>query len=897
MQNGKSRGNAEGDLQFVAHSASHVGISFDIGHREEFSSDRLFVKPQGSKGLRILAVFGWTVVGGLVILGAMFLRRKREDWAGSDADSNSPSHTPSLTPITGMTPRLGISGITPITGMTPKHTPRTPGTTPREKTPRTQTPRGHEKATQGLTSIHSERLASLMESGISSTITRLPGHHKQPKMFKVFGREVIADDHAADYVLVLPLRGPGHSSTHVHVTGGRMQVINWDETVDGLALAQEIFQKSYMSRIVSLEELSQRFQAQMTRESYILTIRNLIVELFAGPHFGLKIKVLPSVDNDELMMKISLPKKNATISQFAANVAYKMALSDVAYERIGSSIPKDIFGTEMRAVAEFIPEHAEYFEPFSRVDRLVLLRARIDKYLDLDRLVSQGAIVGHFPLHNYTEVMAMCEGWANPWQWFRLPTDDAHHSVRNYFGEEVAWMFVWQSYFTRALLLPAALGACVWYCRFVLPVATQHKLQIVYAIFMGLWCAWFNAYYERQENRLRHSWGMNDFTPLNDLLNRYDYKPELDGSQRVQWAPVLGDLLSFLFVCLSVTGMTVIQSIRQSMVDSGAHWMWIQSSGVLISIQIIGLDRCWRRASLFVVSLENHRSDSKWLESWVRKLFPFRLFNNLYPFLYIGFIKQYMRGGCPKIQDGCVQELETDLITYFILRVIAEFGIDQIYLALVRAQMLAEMKKKEAEGKRYTYVEVQSKAFAYDKVMLMDDWTEQVLTFAFVACFNVILPAISFIALLTNLLETRMVAYRNACFLKRPLPAGARGIGAWRQMLVLVEIIAVIVNLGFAMFVLAPLKSQDSLKKCLFFLVGEHVALFSQWLLKSKFPPLPRDVENIAEQQQQDVKRTFVDLEHHRVEAEVLVEKVPDVGPRALSSHDLSFNAEDPISE
>merc|ERR1719161_1025223 len=333
------------------------------------------------------------------------------------------------------------------------------------------------------------------------------------------------------------------------------------------------------------------------------------------------------------------------------------------------------------------------------------------------------------------------------------------------------------------------------------------------------------------------------------------------------------------------------------MIDSGAHWMWVQSSGVLISIQIIGLDICWRRASLFVVSLENHRSDEKWLESWVRKLFPVRLFNNLYPFLYIGFVKQYTPGGCPKIQDGCVQELEADLITYFMFRVGTEFGIDLLYLALERVQMLAEMKKKESEGKRYTYVEVQSKALGYDKVMLMDDWTEQVLTFSFVACFNVILPAISFIALLTNLIETRMVAYRASCFVKRPLPAGARGIGAWRQMLVIVEIIAVIVNLGFAMFVLTPLKSQEPLKKCLWFLVGEHVALFAKFALKSKFPKLPRDIENIAEQQQEVIRRTFVDLEHHRVEADIIVESLPDVGPRAMSGRDFSFPPADTIPE
>merc|ERR1719359_2482574 len=120
--------------------------------------------------------------------------------------------------------------------------------------------------------------------------------------------------------------------------------------------------------------------------------------------------------------------------------------------------------------------------------------------------------------------------------------------------------------------------------------------------------------------------------------------------------------------------MTLIQQFRQKMVHEGEHWLWIRMSGVLISFQILVLDRCWRYASKFVVSLENHRSERKWLESWVRKLFPVRLFNNLYPFLYIGFFKQFTREGCPQTQDGnfegCISELETDLITYFLLRVV-----------------------------------------------------------------------------------------------------------------------------------------------------------------------------------------------------------------------------------
>eukprot|EP00746_Dinoflagellata_sp_MGD_P068608 gnl/MRDRNA2_/MRDRNA2_28213_c0_seq1.p1 gnl/MRDRNA2_/MRDRNA2_28213_c0~~gnl/MRDRNA2_/MRDRNA2_28213_c0_seq1.p1 ORF type:complete len:895 (-),score=119.75 gnl/MRDRNA2_/MRDRNA2_28213_c0_seq1:94-2778(-) len=800
--------------------------------------------------VRLLAVVSITLGGGLLILGAWYCRHKREDWVSNDGDS--------------------------VPSQSATQTPRTPSETPLE-----QRPRSKEKSLENHALAHAKRDAS----SISHTPER-----KHATMFTVFGHEVEVDEIAADYVIMLPLRG--HSSTNILVAGADVQVMHWDEVIDGLTLAHGLIQPFMRNHIISPEELSQTFQHEMSREAFILNIRKLVVELLVGPNFGLNVKVTPSVDHDELVMKLSIPKKNSSILQYAANVGYKMPLSNAAYERIGSSIIKDKYGTEMRAVTEFVPEHSDCFEHFSRIDRLVLLRARLDRFLDLDGLHRQGVISAHFPLHNYTEVVSMREGWANPWRWFQLPTSDyrAHNSVRNYFGEEVAWMFVWHSYFTRALMFPAAIGAGIYYCHYFLSVTIQNELQIGFAVFMGLWCTWFNAYYDRKESRIRHSWGMNDFTPVPSLLKRYDYKPDLDGTWRVDWAPVLGDLLAMVFVCLSVSGMYFIEEFRQTAIDRSAHWMWIQSAALLISLQIFVLDKCWRSASMFVTSLENHRSETDWLDSWVLKMFPVRLFNNLYPFLYIGFMKQYTRAGCPKVPGGCLHELETDLITYFLLRVISEFGVDVAYLVVARAEILAEMKKKASQGRRYTYVEVQSKALGYDKLFLMNDWTEQVLTFAFVSCFSVVLPAISLIALLTNLVETRLVAYRIACFLRRPLPVAANGIGAWRQMLFLIEIIAVIVNFAFAVFAMSPLNLMDPTRKLLCFLVGEHVALLLKILIKHKYPPVPKDVTEVARRQHQDIKRTFVDLQHHPVKADVIVEQAPDVGPRALGGRDFDFN-------
>jgi hypothetical protein len=457
---------------------------------------------------KFFAVLVFTLVGGLFVFGAMLCRRQHEDWATSSDDGES-ERTHSARP-----------------------TPHSPSNVVED----------HE---------------ALGTSGASN----------QPKTFKVFGRDVVVDEEEWDYVLIMPLRG--HDNSSLRITGAEVQLLKWDEKVDGLTLARELFQDSYRKSIVSDEDLLQIFNQEMNREEYLSEVRKLLIELLVGSHFGLMAKVAPSVDGDELLVKLSLPANNSTIQQYAANVGYKMPLSDVAYERIQQEICRDSLGTKMRAVAEFVPEYSQYFQPFTTLDRIVLLKARLDKFIDWGGMLSQGVISGHFPLHNYTEVMAMCQTWANPCSWFWLPTHEVDHSVRNYFGDEVAWMYVWQAYFTKGLIFPALIGTGVFYCRLFLSVATQHKLQFSYAIFMAVWCAWFNSNYDRRESRLRAHWGMSDFAPLTALLNRYQYDPKLASSYRVILAPVLGDVLVLLIVALSVVGMHYIQGFRQMMVDVG----------------------------------------------------------------------------------------------------------------------------------------------------------------------------------------------------------------------------------------------------------------------------------------------------------------------------------------
>jgi hypothetical protein len=709
--------------------------------------------------------------------------------------------------------------------------------------------------------------------------------HTDEAAFKVFGRPVHCEA-LCDYVLVLPLSGK--SKSNLHQTGASIRRLHWDANVDGIKMAKAVFQDPNKAHIIKKKGINQRFRSEMTFEEYQAEVRKLLIETLIGPAFGLEVAVAPSVDHDEIFVRLNLPHNEGTLGQFAQNFEYRMPLSDHAYKEIGQKItPAE---KERRAVSGFLAEHAECYQPFRHIDRMRMLKARLDRYLDLNELCNQGIVVAHFMPHSYKEVQAMCKNWANPFCWFEIPSHGFDDSIRNYFGEEVAWMFVWQTYFTRALALPCLVAVVVYLRRFCPDVVIKREIQLGGTVLMMIWCTLFNAFYDRRESRMRQHWGIDvagtTAGAIADMQVRDEYDPSANDTFTVRWAPFFGDFLATCTIALSIGGVYLIQYWREKIMEIHSHWIWPQLAALMITSQIFIIDAVWRRVSRFIVNCENHRKLEKWKSSWVQKMFVVRIFNNMYPFLYVGFLKQYSSTGCPPTEDGCLGELEMNLLTYFAVRLVAQLIGDFTLLLLVRLQVAHELLKKGTSGTPYTYLQVQAKQLPYDDGMRMDDWTEQVLTFTYVASFNVVLPAISVVALLSNLLEGRLVAHRNACYLRRPDAEWSSGIGAWREILFGIEMLAVIINLGFAIFVMRPLRDFDTLTKWAIFVIAEHVIVVVKLAVRAKFPPTPLDVEEFAEKNQQVVHRLFVDLETHPVNAKVVHQEAPDIGPKAFGGRD-----------
>merc|ERR1719310_1767529 len=146
--------------------------------------------------------------------------------------------------------------------------------------------------------------------------------------------------------------------------------------------------------------------------------------------------------------------------------------------------------------------------------------------------------------------------------------DPCHEEVvRDYFGEEVSWIFVWQACYTRALLFPACLAGFVFFGRYIMPTwSSERVLQLGFAFVMVLWVTMFNALYKRYEQRVSQRWGMDRFMP--PILVRNAYVPELQDSWQVLFVKIGGDLLAFTILGIVVSGIFLIERGRTSIVEA-----------------------------------------------------------------------------------------------------------------------------------------------------------------------------------------------------------------------------------------------------------------------------------------------------------------------------------------
>ncbi|XP_029373757.1 anoctamin-7 isoform X2 [Echeneis naucrates] len=365
------------------------------------------------------------------------------------------------------------------------------------------------------------------------------------------------------------------------------------------------------------------------------------------------------------------------------------------------------------------------------------------------------------------------------------------------------------------------------------------------SIFMSLWALTFLEYWKRNCSVLSHRWDCSDFqdveerprpefaamapmTMRNPVTGAEEpYFPEDKRFNRILTGCIViiimvTVVLMFLIsIILYRTILTVIvYNSHDSFLSFSAQRIASISASVLNLLVILMLSKVYTALAHILTRWEMHRTQSKYEDMLILKVFIFQFVNFYSSPVYIAFFKGRFVGypgyfntlfGV-RIEDcgpgGCLIELAQELLVIMVgkqlINNVQEFIFPKLRTWWQKRRMNPQLKVKNNEGEEIQTGQQQQEE---EKVSpweadyqllvcegLFSEYLEMVIQFGFITIFVAACPLAPLFALINNWVEIRLDAQKFVTEYRRPVVERAQNIGIWFQILQLIAHTAVLSN-------------------------------------------------------------------------------------------------------
>ncbi|KAI1239314.1 Anoctamin-6, partial [Lamprotornis superbus] len=443
--------------------------------------------------------------------------------------------------------------------------------------------------------------------------------------------------------------------------------------------------------------------------------------------------------------------------------------------------------------------------------------------------------------------------WAHPKNIFKLQPLDF---IRKYYGEKIGIYFAWLGFYTNMLTVAAVVGVgcflygcltkdnCTWsqevcdpniggniimcpqcdkvctYWNLTITCESSKKLCIfdsfgtlVFAVFMGIWVTFFLEFWKRRQAELEYEWDTVEY-----LEQEEQVRPEYEARCT---HVVMNEITQILLIIASVVGIIVYRlsvflvfSAKLSQHISGTEairkYLTPQTAtsvtASLISfIVIMILNIIYEKVAIVITDFELPRTQTDYENSLTTKMFLFQFVNYYSSCFYIAFFKGKFVGhpGSPvywlgKYRNeecdpgGCLLELTTQLAIIVGGKAIWN-NIQEVLLPLVK-NLIGRYSAAARSEKVVPRWEHDYHLQPIGKLGLFYEYLEMVIQFGFVTLFVASFPLAPLLALINNMLEIRLDAWKLTTQFRRMVPQKAQDIGAWQPILQGIAILAVVTN-------------------------------------------------------------------------------------------------------
>ncbi|XP_056382674.1 anoctamin-3 isoform X2 [Hyla sarda] len=359
---------------------------------------------------------------------------------------------------------------------------------------------------------------------------------------------------------------------------------------------------------------------------------------------------------------------------------------------------------------------------------------------------------------------------------------------------------------------------------------------VFFAIFMAIWATVFLEFWKRRRAVLTYDWDLIDWEDEEEEL-RPQFEAKYSKLERLN--PITGkpepfqpfsDKLSrlmvsvsgiFFMISLVLTAVFAVVVYRLIAMEQFAslnwhfikkYWQFATSgTGVCINFTIImSLNVLYEKVAYLLTNLEHPRTESEWENSFALKMFLFQFVNLNSSIFYIAFFLGRFAGRPGKYNrlfqrwrleechpSGCLIDLCLQMGVIMVLKQMWNNFMELGYPLLQNWWSRRKMKKGGQAVESKLTLPQWEKDWNLQPMNahgLMEEYLEMVIQFGFTTIFVAAFPLAPLLALLNNIIEIRLDAYKFVTQWRRPMPARATDIGIWYGILEGIGVLAVITN-------------------------------------------------------------------------------------------------------
>ncbi|EGG22726.1 hypothetical protein DFA_04856 [Cavenderia fasciculata] len=512
---------------------------------------------------------------------------------------------------------------------------------------------------------------------------------------------------------------------------------------------------------------------------------------------------------------------------------------------------------------------------FTEAERLHIIENRLQVDQRLKYLYDNDSIE-MFPYHQPDQLKILRKQWYKG-RIFNLPSNIANR----YFGEEISFYFLFLNFYNFGLFLLSLFGIPVSIIQYVTdPYMISGAL---FAVLMCIFSSFFLEVWKRFQSIYAWNWHSNDFRDGEQALPSYKTshnkigvyhsdifltKKDFTENELELVEPYMTDIpymskkrsrtkslkMTFTFTVVTVlvllVAMSTIAIFSLRIVLKAIQEQLIGTSlGSVISACFIQLfNYVYRMLAYWLTRYEGHRIQSTFNQSLTVKLFLFQFVNTFSGLFYIGFVKDNVElwgdkgledtcsysNRLPGLWKGCVTDLEFQIFSIILVNFFSG-----IFTELILPKLIVYVNKIKGHTKFSKKSSLPcEEQFYLPKFDTFDEFNEIIIQFALISMFAGVLPFSPLLALINNIFENKIDAYKLCYSHRRPTYKGSNGIGHWYRFLVLIGVFSVITNslfIGFSFPTLLKF-TNDPYTILWTVVILEHMILMFKWVVSALIP-------------------------------------------------------------